>query len=431
MTRRRHLAGLGLLVGLAGLTPSVDAQTAPTVIVFSGEDNRLNVYDGATGQKQTVIPSADDDPVAGLDLNAQICFDPDHPTRFIAGEDTNQPNPPQHWGYFELHGTALGSFTTTELGRLTPTYQGTLDNAENYGCGFLSDGRLVTTDVGEQQPGTTPTGQLIVWFPPFDSDTVRHCKVDVAIATASGIHVDDGDRVYVAAARPGLPQTTDLAGVYRYDGSLPTSDDTAGGCGRTDSTGAPLADADRIGKTLFIPGDPLGAFTPSAIVPSPGGGFYVSSVFTGIIAEYDAGGAFVRRVLEPALGDVIPPYSTGTPYGLGIDSAGTLYYADLGVVLGPPPGPGDHNGTLRRIRFVDGDPQPPETIDTGLAFPDGIGILELAAAPAPVAGPLAASAPPAGTAATGLAANGPALAGAAALAGLVALRAQARRTRPL
>ena len=37
-------------------------------------------------------------------------------------------------------------------------------------------------------------------------------------------------------------------------------------------------------------------------------------------------------------------------------------------------GPGNNTGTLRRIRFVDGEPQQPETMASGLAFPDGIGV---------------------------------------------------------
>ena len=34
----------------------------------------------------------------------------------------------------------------------------------------------------------------------------------------------------------------------------------------------------------------------------------------------------------------------------------------------------DRTGSVRRIRFVDGAPQPPETMADGLAFPDGIGV---------------------------------------------------------
>jgi hypothetical protein len=68
---------------------------------------------------------------------------------------------------------------------------------------------------------------------------------------------------------------------------------------------------------------------------------------------------------------------TGTPLGIGIDASGSLYYADIGIVVhGLNIGPGSHTGTVRRIRFVNGEPQAPETMDTGLNFPDGIGVLE-------------------------------------------------------
>src|SRR6185295_15536221 len=115
--------------------------------------------------------------------------------------------------------------------------------------------------------------------------------------------------------------------------------------------------------------------TPSAIVGSLHATFYVSSVFNGVIAEYDANGVFVRRILTHAQGDTLP-FMTGTPFGIGIDASGTVYYADIGVVVGPGGiGPGDNNGSVRRIRFVNGQPQPPEKMDMGLDFPDGIGVL--------------------------------------------------------
>jgi hypothetical protein len=349
-------------------TPATPAGRAPAV-VFNGEGNNLNAISTvAPFKKQNVIRNHDDDP-NGLDINAQICFFPDKPRRFIAGEDTNQPNPPQGWGIFDLAGDNVGSFKATEVGKLTPTYQTATDNAENYGCGFLRDGRVLTTDVGNQASGEG-NGQLIVWFPPFDSRQVRYCKLDVAIATAGQIYVDDQDRIYVASARPGNPSS----GVQRYSGPFPTSGDAAGGCGRKDATGAPLADS--VSRERFVEAvAPI--LTPNAIVPTGRGGFYVSSVFNGVIAEVDGDGRLVRTVLSPPAGETLgdQTYSTGTPFGLGVGADGTLYYADIGIVVRPSVGPGP-KGSVRRIRFVDGAPQPPEVMADGLAFPDGIGIYQ-------------------------------------------------------
>ena len=353
----------------ARTTSSVAPAKRAPAIVFNGEGNNLNAISTvAPFAKQTVIRNHDDDP-NGLDINAQICFFPDKPRRFIAGEDTNQPNPPQGWGIFDLTGDTVGTFKAAEVGKLTPTYQPSASNAENYGCGFLRDGRVLTTDVGNQAAGTGD-GQLIVWLPPFDSRQVRYCKLDVSIATAGQIYVDAQDRIYVASARPGNAST----GVVRYTGPFPTSDDAAGGCGKKDATGAPMADS--VSRQTFVTAAPP-ILTPNAMVPTRHGGFYVSSVFNGVIAEVDKDGKFVRSVLTPPSGEALgtKTYSTGTPLGLGVDAEGTLYYADIGIVLSPEVGPGP-NGSVRRIRFVDGAPQPPEVLADGLAYPDGIGIYQ-------------------------------------------------------
>lgn len=341
--------------------------TPRPAVIFNAEANRLRAYDASDGfRTQVVIPSHRDDPAHGRDINGQICFVRDSSARFIAGEDTGQPNPPQGWGFFQLHGDAVGSLSATQIGKLTPTYQNSPDNAENYGCGFLGDGRLVTTDVGDQASGP-PNGQLIVWFPPFDAPQPRYCKLDVTIGTAGGIFVDAADHVYVASARVD-------PGIYRYAGPFPTGDDAAGGCGRRDVTGAPLADA--VEKSLLIGAD-AHVRTPNAVVGSPHGTLYVSSVLNGVIAEYGIDGRFVRRILEPRSGERLPFPSTGTPLGLGIDRRGTLYYADIGLKQSASGiGPGANLGTVRQVRVVDGEPQPPDTMNSGLNFPDGIGVLE-------------------------------------------------------
>lgn len=345
---------------------------APQVIVFNGQGNDLAAYLAEPPfTKQIVIPRYDEDESPeGLDINAQICFDPENPRRFVAGEDTHQPDPPPGWGIFELQGDAIGELAATQVGKLTPTYQSADDNAENYGCGFLPDGRILTTDIGNQAAGPA-NGQLIVWYPPFDSFDVAYCKLDITAGTAQQIAVD-GDDVYVAQARgPGRDGLG--PGVYRYDaGEFPAS---AEECDSTDATGAPFHE---VVPELFIgASEETGIATPNAIVGALGGNWYVSSVINGVIGEFTHDGEFVRRVLEPPAGEALgpEPLSTGTPLGLGVGPDGALYFADIGIVVDGGIGPGQGTGKVRRITFDDdGIPSAPEIMDEGLAFPDGIGI---------------------------------------------------------
>jgi hypothetical protein len=345
-------------------------------IAFGPEGNRLHAYSTSGPlEAQVLIASADDDPQDGRDINGQVCFLPGT-RRFIAGEDTGQPNPPPAWGVFELDGRRVGELAATQVGRLVTTFQGppgeegVPDTADPYGCGFLSDGRLVTTDIGNTATGSG-NGQLVIWFPPFDQGDVEYCKLDVAITTAQGVFVDANDDVYVASARGS---GSAVAGIYRFRGPFPTSADAAGGCGDRDGTGAPLAVA--VDRQLFL-ADAANVPTPNGVVGTAAGTFYVSSILNGVIAEYDASGNFLRRVLQPPAGETLgpQPFSTGTPLGLALDDDGTLYYADLGLVIdGGRIGPGPRTGSTRRIRFVDGQPQAPETLASGLSFPDGVGL---------------------------------------------------------
>ena len=270
---------------------------------------------------------------------------------------------------FQLEGNRVGEFEAEQIGKLNTTFQQPPDGGDPYGCGVLSDGRVVTSDIGATVTGPG-NGQLIMWFPPLKRGLgrlqVRFCKLDTGVATAQGIFVDEQDRIYLASARGST------GGVLRYSGPFPTSDDANGGCGRRDATGAPLVDA--VQREQFIGADQQFA-SASGITRTPSGGFYVSSVVGGRIAEFDAAGTFVRDVLAPKPGETLGTYSAGTPFGLAVDSRGNLFYADLDLVFRPDgigPGP---NGKVWRIQFVNGDPQPPEAMDRGLRFPDGLGVL--------------------------------------------------------
>jgi hypothetical protein len=205
-----------------------------------------------------------------------------------------------------------------------------------------------------------------VWFPPLEIANAAFCKIDVAVGTAGQVHVDADDRVYVTSSRIE-------PGVYRYS-NLPTSADAAGGCGSTDGSGAPLSTS--VVRERFIVAD-ANLPTVNGIAGTPDGTLYVSSVLSGVIAEYSASGAFVRRILSPPAGESLgpEPFSTGTPLGIAVDRSGTVYYADLGLVFRDGRvGPGPGEGTVRRIRFDGDDPMPPETMDEGLSFPDAVAV---------------------------------------------------------
>jgi hypothetical protein len=350
----------------APTTATTTAAIGPA-IVFTTQGRQLDAY--ATTRPfatHTVVPS----PAAdrnGVDVSGQICFDPTDHRRFVTVDRTAAADGQVGWGVFKLSGSTLDKLSAQETARLVPTFQRSSDPPAPSGCAFLPDGRLLTTDLGDQSSGA-PDGQLIEWFPPFEQDTVVSCKVAIDLPAPQGV-LADGDRVLVADSRGG--------GVASFVAStLPTSNRATGGCGRHDTTGAALALGVVQGAWLQDAAA-HGLSRPSAIATAGADTLYVSSPSTGVIAEVDSVGRFVRSVLAPPAGHTLGtrPFPTGTPSGLGVDPAGALYYADTGfVVENTRMVPGLRTGTIRRITFTNGVPRPPEVVDTGLEAPGGIGI---------------------------------------------------------
>jgi sugar lactone lactonase YvrE len=366
---RNQLCVLGLGAALAAGA----AAAQPQELLYVSEGNRLHRFDvdsiGGSGPLlgEVVFENADDDAAEGRDINGMICAIPGGGGLFVAGEDTGQPHPPAGWGVLSPGGRQVGKLTATAF----------YEKPDPYGCAFDSEGRLFTTETGRQFFGVG-NGQLLVWFPPFDrfpgpadaypetdATSTNYCKLAVDLGTATGVAVDAEGRVYVAASS-GLE-------VVRFSPPFPKAADPAGGCGRRDSLGSPAAD--RIQRERFLGARPLdGLLTYSGLALAPNGNLYVASVATGRIAEFDLEGELVRMLLEPP--EALPPFSTGYPQGLAVDSHGTLYYADLDLVLDGFAVDAGPDGKVWRMAFgADGSPQPPAVVVRGLAFPDGLGVM--------------------------------------------------------
>lgn len=397
-----------LASALAGVTGGRGvASEGPAEFVLSPEGNHLWAYDTTSGDQQLLARAQNgEDPGAtapnGLvrDINGQVCTSPDQ-KHVVTGEDTVIPatgpgggdggssHDPRiaGWGYFRITGDELGSLAIEQRGKLAPEAgegPGYAGDPDNYGCGFLDDRRLLTTAIGNTLPGEEANGQLFLWFGPFDTGfrtetdpesgsgfyvgEVDHCEVDATLATAGGIAVDTNGDVYVATNRPTEVPGGEPGAVWRFSGRWPSS---LAEC-------TPEYLAENITKTQIVPSIPglpvdARAPTPSAVVLSPVGTLYVSSVFSGTVSEYRKDGTWLRDLYP--LSPVTPPTgpTTQTPFGMAVTADGSLWMADLGIAVASP-APGE--GSVIRLSFDDdGDPRlPAETVRDGLTFPDGLGV---------------------------------------------------------
>ena len=305
--------------------------------LYGAQGNQLDVYDLETDVATTLIASAGD---GGNDVNGQVCLMPDESGNFMMGEDTDQgEGARQGWGIFSPDGTLVGKV-------VEPETENEAQQIEPFGCAFDGAGRLFVTDVGSGS-FTAEDGKLIVFFPP-DYETL--CILDASLHVPGTVAIDDEGRVYV-------PETVPPGHVLRFSPPFPASDAE---CDTTD-----------LNRETFIEDEAM--TTPFGIARAANGNWYVSSVvLPPTIREYDAGGIFVRVIIE---GDLI-----GNPAGLDVAGDGTIYYADLGLVPDPEQGfaPGEETGTVRRVAFDDdGNPLTPEIMGQALNYPDAVSVLEI------------------------------------------------------
>ena len=202
---------------------------------------------------------------------------------------------------------------------------------------------------------------------------MQYCKIDTAIATAGSILVTRRRRV----RRVG-PAADRRASGATPDRSRPRTPRPAAAASK-DATGAPLADDGQQGAVH--PGRRLASSTPERDRTRRRGGFYVSSVINGVIAEFDARrrrscATSSSRAAGDTLGE--KPYATGTPLGHRRRPPGQPLlrrHRDHGHRRRRRPRRRHRHRAadpLRRRRAA-GRPRP---WTRRLAFPDGIGVLE-------------------------------------------------------
>ena len=391
-------------VDVGGSTTTTEP-TADT-IVFAASEGNIDAYlptDPFTRQR---VVAAGTGPV-GTTPHGQICFDSNGSRRFVVAETRTPPagspaKPSAGWGLYQLSGNGIGSFEVRRLtGWDSPSAPST-DAPTTYGCAFLSTGQLLTTDVGNRDAGDA-TGQLVEYFPPFDSGTPASCTLATAIASPLGLTAGPDDVLYLASSR------APTAGVWRYSGSFPT---TATACTpatatppatpgttlppptttttdpgrgtttttRPSTTTTPAAPTEPLVSTLFIPATPDGLSSPGAVSVVPSGeALVVTSPIDGTILAYNTDGTPIGPLLEPTTGTTLGPgtsFPGGTPFGVVVSPEGAVIYVDEGLVRDPSGtvGPGEQTGSLRVIETQDASSTTPQDIDTGLDHPDGLGL---------------------------------------------------------
>jgi hypothetical protein len=351
--------------------------------LLSAQGNQLDAYDLSAPvprlARTTPVPSHRHDPSAapgtdtvgrGNDVNGQICriVQHDGSVRYLMGEDSDQDRLPlgvaQGWGIFRPDRGPAGPWTMVD--KIVAPYR-LNDNdhlPDNTGCAVSADGTMLfLVDLGVGAFDVPGVGSLFLYYRDANGDFSSASPVCVLandLTTAGYIAIHPDGSVLV-------PESGRSSGgvVSRFSPPFPAAGDQA------------ACDAYRAAHTIDrrpnflaplgpLPLNPL-AFVPISIVERRGH-FLVGNVVPGLVIEVDSEGHFVRPVV------VVQPPGVA---GMAVDSRGTLYVANLGLI--PCPSllcPGPKTGTVWKVAFdpVLDLPLPPVPLDLLLDFPEGMGI---------------------------------------------------------
>lgn len=386
MNRRRLVVVLMVLAALTLSVTGARSADATQEYLTNAQGNQLDVYDLSAPipalSATTAIPSHSHDPSAapgedtvghGNDVNGQLCAIVQHDgsVRYLMGEDSDQGDLPlgiaQGWGLFEATGGIDGPWTLID--KIVAPYR--LDDndhlPDNTGCTVSEDGeRLFLVDLGVGAFDVEGVGSLFLVYRDEAGDFSHDSPICVLAndLTTAGYIAEHSDGSIL------VPESGRSSGgaVSRFSPPFPAKDDTA-----TCTTYREAHGIDERPNFLQplgpIPINPL-TFVPISIVERRGH-FLVGNVVPGVIVEVDDEGNLVRPIVLLQGPGVA---------GMAVDSAGTLYFANLGLIPCETilcPGPA--TGTVWELPFTQvlDVPLLPIPLNVGLDFPEGMGIIEL------------------------------------------------------
>lgn len=343
------------------------------------------------------------------DPNGQMCILPDHTGRFVVGYNptlASQHNPgslkpvkqpPVGEAMYDRHGRFIktifvpGPYAfpgTTTGGDIPPDAAGGgafNNNGTMTGCAFDHERNLFASDLGTAQGAFPPPddGRLIEWFAPrYDT----FCIVDGPTQGGVGPHHVDGTG--------GLRQPGDMAtDPANGDLLLPEAGSPTGGIGgrvlRLAHASLPQSARDcgtdglyprrRLRISTFVQGTFSYLPFPLTIARDPTCGCWAISTVIGnpsVAWVHDDGSPVPGRILPGVdIAHLGQDPNAANPFGIAFAPDGTLYVVDIHIVCSAPLvncGPASKGGRVLRVTFHDGQPNPTETIASGIDFPTSV-----------------------------------------------------------